>query len=61
MPVTINEIETEVNAFDASALLTDEVLRVLVQRVAEELARSGREDKLRARDAQMSAQRRQVE
>ena len=61
MPVTIDEIDTEVNAFDPSMLLTEEVLRILAQRVAEEIARTRREDRLRERDAEVSNQRRKAE
>lgn len=61
MPVHIDEVETEINAFDASALLTDEVLQVIVRRVTEEMRRSQRDDTLRQRDAQVSQQRRQTE
>lgn len=61
MPVTIGEIDTEVNAFDPSMLLTEDVLRILAQRVAEEIARASREDTLRERDAAMTPQRRRAE
>ncbi|MFZ5961673.1 hypothetical protein ACOXXX_01865 [Thalassococcus sp. BH17M4-6] len=61
MPVTINEIETEVNAFDPSALLTEEVLRIMAARVAQEIENTKREDRLRDRDTAITSQRRQVE
>lgn len=61
MPVTIAEIETEVNAFDPSMLLTEEVLQIMARRVAEEIARGARDDALRARDAEMTGQRRKAE
>ena len=60
MPVVVNEVHTEVHAFDATSLLTEEVLRVLVKKVAEELARQSADEALRARDAEIrdSRQRR---
>ncbi len=59
MPVKIKEVLSEVHAFDATALLTEEVMEVLTQRVAEGMRRSHAEDQLRDRDSQMTAQRRQ--
>ena len=61
MPVRINEVHSEVMAFDASALLTEEVVQVLTRRIAEELARRGRDDALRGKDATIAPQRRRVE
>lgn len=61
MPVRINEVHSEVMAFDASALLTEEVVQVLTRRIAEELARRGRDDALRDRDATIAPQRRHME
>lgn len=61
MPVKINEVRSEVHAFDVTALLTEEVMEVLTRRVAEELQRSNAQDQLRSRDTQMTQQRRQVE
>ena len=45
MPVTINEVRSEVHAVDATALVDDEVLRMIARRVAEEL------DRMRAAEA----------
>lgn len=61
MPVKINEVRSEVHAFDATALLTEEVMEVLTRRVAEELRRTNAQDQLRSRDTQMTQQRRQAE
>jgi hypothetical protein len=58
MPVTINEVRSEVHAFDASALLTEEVLRVLTRRVADEIRRMATEDAIRARDKVVTEGRR---
>ena len=61
MPVKINEVRSEVHAFDATALLTEEVMEVLTRRVVEELRRTNAQDQLRSRDTQMTQQRRQAE
>jgi hypothetical protein len=61
MPVKINEVRSEVHAFDATALLTEEVMEMLTRRVAEELRRTNAQDQLRSRDTQMTQQRRQTE
>ena len=61
MPVKINEVRSEVHAFDATALLTEEVMEVLTRRVAEELRRTSAQDQQRSRDTQMTQQRRQAE
>lgn len=61
MPVKINEVRSEVHAFDATALLTDEVMEVLTKRVIEELQRTGAQEQQRSRDTQMTQQRRQAE
>ena len=61
MPVVVNEVHTEVHAFDASALLTDEVLRVIDERVAAAMARQASSDALRARDTEIRDTRRRVD
>ncbi|ARE41828.1 hypothetical protein RGUI_3687 [Rhodovulum sp. P5] len=61
MPWKINEVDAEVHAFDASALLTDEVMAVLVQRLREALARDAAEDRGRSRDTAIGANRRAQE
>ena len=61
MPVVVNEVHTEVHAFDASALLTDEVLRVIDERVAAAIARRASADVARARDIEIRDARRRVD
>jgi len=39
MPVSINEVRSEVHAFDATTLVNDEVLALITRRVADELVR----------------------
>lgn len=58
MPVVINEVNTEVHAFDASALLTEEVIRALVPRLLEEMRRMEAQQAERARDASVTDARR---
>lgn len=54
----INEVDAEVHAFDASALLTDEVLAVLTRRLGEAMARQRSDDAGRMRDTALGANRR---
>lgn len=54
----INEVDAEVHAFEASALLTDEVLAVLTRRLSEAMARQHSDDAGRRRDTALGANRR---
>lgn len=58
MPVTINEVHSEIHAVDASALLSEEVLRLLTARVVEEIRRQQVEESRRNRDARVADSRR---
>ena len=58
MPVTINEVHSEIHAVDASALLSEEVLRLLTARVVEEIRRQEVEAARRDRDARVTGARR---
>ena len=58
MPVHINEVTSAVHAFDATALVDERVLRLIVARVAEELARMQAAEAGRAKDATLTAGRR---
>lgn len=58
MPVTINEVHSEVHAFDATALVDDEVLELITRRVAEELARMRAAEAGRDRDTALTGRRR---
>jgi hypothetical protein len=58
MPVVINEVNTEIHAFDASALLSDEVIRALAPRIAAELRRIEADAMQRERDAKVIDARR---
>jgi hypothetical protein len=61
MPVRINEVNTEVHAFDPTVLLTDGVLRVIVERVAAELERRAAAETGRAKDREIRDGRRRGE
>jgi hypothetical protein len=58
MPVHINEVTSTVHAFDATALVDEKVLRLIVARVAEELTRMQAAEAGRAKDAALTAGRR---
>jgi hypothetical protein len=58
MAVRINEVRSEVHAFDATALVDDEVLRMITLRVADELARMRAAEAGRNRDAALTGRRR---
>ena len=58
MPVTINEVHSEIHAVDASALLSEEVLRLLTARVIEEIRRQELDQSRRDRDAKVADSRR---
>ena len=60
MPVIINEVHSEIHAVDASALLSEEVLRLLTARVLEEIRRQEVEEARRNRDAKVTDARRAV-
>lgn len=60
MPVTINEVHSEIHAVDASALLSEEVLRLLTARVIEEIRRQEVDQSRRNRDARVADSRRAV-
>lgn len=58
MPWKINEVDAEIHAFDASALLTDEVVAILSARVSEAIDKRRSESEGRARDAAVGSNRR---
>ncbi len=58
MPVIINEVETEVQAVDASALLSPEVIEILAQKVVERLAQDQDRSTEREADAEVTSGRR---
>ena len=61
MPIRINEVNSTVHAFDATALLTEEVLSVLIDRLTEEVERRQREGESRRQDTQVDQGRRAVD
>lgn len=61
MPVLINEVNTRVHAFDASSLLSDEVMRVIVERVTAAMVHQAAADAGRARDREIRDGRRVVD
>ena len=54
----INEVDAEIHAFDATALLTDEVMAVLVDKISEATAQRTAENQVRQRDAALGSNRR---
>ncbi len=54
----INEVETEVHAFDATALLTDEVMAALTRKLTLALARQTAEAERQQSDAEIGPNRR---
>ena len=58
MAVRINEVRSEVHAVDATALVDDEVLRLITLRVADELDRRRTAEAGRHRDAALTGRRR---
>ena len=55
MPWKINEVDAEVHAFDASALLTEEVVAALTARITQAMARERGEREQRRRDISLEA------
>lgn len=61
MPVKINTVNTQVHAFDAASLLTEEARQDLTMRVVQEIRRQTAQDRHRQQDAEMNWQRRKSE
>lgn len=58
MSVQINEVKSTVHAFDATALVDEPVLRIITERVAEEMERKRAAEAGRTRDAALTGGRR---
>lgn len=58
MSVLINEVRSEVHAFDATALVDDEVVELITRRVAVELDRMRSDEAERHRDTALTGRRR---
>jgi len=58
MAVKIGEVESELHAFDATALLTEEVIAVLAVRMAEAMEKEKSETLSRHRDTAVGNNRR---